>query len=67
MNGQKKSVNMTCLKCNQQLTEQKVTFHYIDFPISASLPCCPSCGQVYLPEEFVEGKLSEAEKTLEDK
>lgn len=57
----------SCVKCSTRLTEQKVTFHYLDFPISAPLPRCPVCGQVYLSEEFVEGKLAEVEKTLEDK
>jgi NAD-dependent SIR2 family protein deacetylase len=61
------SANMTCLKCNEKLTEQKVRFTYLNFPITTTLPACPVCGQAYLSEEFAEGKLAEVEQTLEDK
>ncbi len=58
---------MTCFKCHDHLIEKKVLFTYLNFPFSTTLPRCPSCGQTYLSEDFVEGKLSDVEKTLEDK
>ena len=35
------------------------------FPVD--LRRCPKCGQVFIPEELVLGKMSEVEKLLEDK
>lgn len=58
---------LTCLKCHERLIEKKVVFNYLNCPVSTKQPCCPSCGQIYLSEEFVMGKLNEVEKTLEDK
>lgn len=61
------ALNLICQKCDQHLVETRVTFTYLQFPISTPLPCCPTCGQIYISEEFASGKLSEVEKTLEDK
>jgi hypothetical protein len=58
---------ITCLKCNVTLTEQKVRFTYLNIPFWDTLPACPVCRQVYLSEEYAEGKLAAVEKTLEDK
>lgn len=35
------------------------------FPVD--LPVCPSCGQVFVPEELALGKMAAVEKALEDK
>jgi hypothetical protein len=59
--------DMTCLKCGMRLVEQKTTLTYLGFTFSSPLPRCPVCGQAYLSAEFVAGKLSDVEKTLEDK
>lgn len=58
---------LTCLKCDKQLTPQKMNFTYLDFSFTTPLLCCPVCKQVYIPEEFVKGKLDDVEKALEDK
>ena len=58
---------MMCLKCDRQLVERKTLFTYLNFTFSSPLPCCPVCGQVYISEEFVSGKLNDVEATLEDK
>jgi hypothetical protein len=58
---------MTCLKCGEKLAPRRVSFNYLGFPFSTALPACPVCGQAYLSEEFVAGKLLDVEKTLEDK
>jgi hypothetical protein len=60
-------MTMKCLKCDRNLEERRTLFTYLGFPISAPLPRCPVCGQVYVSEEFALGKLAEVEKTLEDK
>ena len=59
--------DMTCLKCGLRLAERKTVFTYLGFTFSSPLPRCPGCGQVYVSPEFAAGKLSEVEKTLEDK
>ena len=67
MNAPAKASGIMCLKCNKQLTEQKTLFTYLNFTFSAPLPRCPVCGQVYISEEYVSGKLNDVEATLEDK
>ena len=29
--------------------------------------CCPKCGEVYLPEALVKGRMADVERELEDK
>jgi hypothetical protein len=65
--GSSAASDIICLKCSRSLTEQKTYFHYFGFPFSTPLPRCPECGQVYMPQSFAAGKLSEVETTLEDK
>lgn len=59
--------NMFCVKCNVPLVEQKTSFAYLGFNFNTELPRCPSCGQVFISEELVKGKMAEVETTLEDK
>jgi hypothetical protein len=59
--------NMTCVKCDAALFELKTVFTYLQFTFTAPLPRCPVCGQVYISEEYVTGKLNDVEETLEDK
>ncbi|MGI6492012.1 MAG: DVU_1557 family redox protein [Pelotomaculum sp.] len=58
---------LICLKCNVRLELRKASFTYLGFNFNTELPGCPVCGQVYLPEELVEGKVKEVEMSLEDK
>lgn len=44
-----------------------VSFAYLGHNFSAELPKCPQCGQVYLSEELVKGKVTQVETGLEDK
>ena len=56
-----------CEKCGVELVEEKTILRYLDFEFPADLPRCPQCGQVYISEELVQGKVSQVEATLEDK
>ncbi|NLP44564.1 MAG: hypothetical protein GX351_08050 [Peptococcaceae bacterium] len=56
-----------CYHCQIPLTIKKVNISYEGQTMAADLPACPQCGQVYLSEEVVRGKIHEIEKSLEDK
>ena len=56
-----------CAKCNVDMTPQKTFFQYLGHSFSADLPTCPRCGQVYVPEEIVVGRMAQVEQMLEDK
>lgn len=40
---------------------------YLSYEVTAPLPCCPECGQVYWSEALVREKMLEAETEMEDK
>lgn len=56
-----------CCQCNRLLKPRKATLHYLGHDFSVTLPGCPECGQIFLSEELVNGKVAEVEQTLEDK
>lgn len=58
---------MLCGKCNVPLVTEKTELWYQKQSMSANLLRCPKCGQVYISEELVKGKMFEVEKALEDK
>ena len=58
---------LICCKCDMELEQKKITFNYMGFNFHTDLPCCPSCGQVYIPEDLVTGKMAEVEMELEEK
>ncbi len=58
---------LICEKCQAALVEKKVHFTYLGHAFSADLPCCPSCGQVFISEELAKGRIAQVEMTLEDK
>ncbi|TEB04438.1 hypothetical protein Psch_04165 [Pelotomaculum schinkii] len=59
--------NMMCGKCNMFLEDGKIDLTYQKQFIPVKLLRCPKCGQVYISEELVKGKMFEVEKALEDK
>lgn len=61
------SKKLICNLCNVPLTPQKTEFHYLGHTFSADIPKCPKCGQVYIPEDLVTGKMAQVEMQLEDK
>lgn len=59
--------NLICDKCQVRMEPGEVVLQYMgnDFPIQ--MPKCPSCGQVFIPEELAVGKILQVERALEDK
>ena len=58
---------LTCMKCKVKLEKGKAKFLYLDNGFPVELPVCPQCGQAFVPEELVKGKMLEVEKMLEEK
>ncbi|MCL1873010.1 MAG: hypothetical protein FWF85_02700 [Clostridiales bacterium] len=56
-----------CDYCNVELEPQKTHFTYLGHAFHAEIPCCPKCGQVYIDEELVKGRMARVEMELEDK
>ena len=56
-----------CNLCNRKLEKRKVKLKYMKYYMEAELLQCPACGQVYISEELAEGKISQVEKSLEEK
>lgn len=50
-----------------EMKEEKVFFEYIGHSFQHPLPRCPKCGEVYIPESLVRGRMAEVEMQLEDK
>ena len=58
---------MICTKCNEELQMMQASIDYLSFHLTEKVLCCPKCGQVFIPEELVDGKIAELETTLEEK
>jgi len=56
-----------CACCGVPLALGKVMISYLGSAFPVDLLKCPSCGQVYIPEDLALGKIAEVEKSLEDK
>ncbi len=56
-----------CMKCNVALVKTKTDFSYLKHNFDTELLRCPICGQVYIPEALVKGKINEVEMALEEK
>jgi len=56
-----------CCKCNIALKPAKINFQYLGHSFQAEMQRCPQCGQVYIPEALVKGRMAEVEMLLEDK
>jgi ferredoxin len=59
--------DMICARCGVPLEPAETKFSYLGHAFSHPVPKCPVCGQVYISEELVNGKISEVEALLEDK
>ena len=68
-NGKTKSEiqNWKCGKCDKELTIRKVVLEYMGHTIQHDVPACPKCNKVYISKELAEGRMREAEETLEEK
>ncbi len=58
---------LVCGKCGEKMEIGRVKLTYLGNSFPVSLPKCPSCGQVFIPEELALGKMLRVEKSLEDK
>lgn len=58
---------LICNKCRMELIPTNANFSYLGHSFRAEVPRCPGCGQAYLSEELVKGRIAEVEMELEDK
>ena len=58
---------LICDKCNVEMQLIEVQFKYLSRSFRYKVPRCPQCGQVSLPEELVNGRMSEVEAMIEEK
>ena len=58
---------LICDKCKIEMTDIEVQFSYLGKSFRHKVKRCPKCGQVCISEETVNGRMSMAEKMLEDK
>lgn len=56
-----------CHSCLANVEEKKTHFGYLTYSFSSNIQCCPVCGQVYIPESLVKGRIAQVEMNLEDK
>ncbi|MDR2356355.1 MAG: hypothetical protein LBE16_09230 [Clostridiales Family XIII bacterium] len=56
-----------CNPCKVKLKTFRTDFTYMGRSFSTETLRCPECGQIYLPEELVRGRMAEVEYALEDK
>ncbi len=56
-----------CYKCQKELVMEKVNFSYLGHNFHADILKCPVCGEVYISEALVRGRMTEVEMLMEDK
>lgn len=58
---------LICDKCKVEMEDQEVQFSYLNRSFRHKVQRCPQCGQVCIPEELVNGRMSQVEALLEEK
>ena len=58
---------LICDRDQVELEEIDAQFRYIGKSFRHKVNRCPVCGQIFLPEELVIGRMAEVERKLEDK
>ena len=58
---------LICGRCRVPLVMRSATLTYLAHQVKQDFPRCPVCGEIYLSEELVKGKMHEVEIMLEDK
>ena len=58
---------LICDKCNVEMQLIEVQFKYLSRSFRYKVPRSPQCGQESLPEELVNGRMSEVEAMIEEK
>lgn len=59
--------DLICCKCNKKLKPQKTDFTYLGHSFFTEILRCPECGEVFIPEDLVKGRIAMVEMELEDK
>ena len=62
-----KNEKLLCEKCQVEMLPLELEFSYLKRSFHHEVLRCPSCGQVYVPEDLATGRMSEVETLLEDK
>ncbi len=62
-----KNEKKICSQCDVALTPMKATFRYLKRSFEHEVLRCPSCGQVYIPEDLAKGRMAQVEASLEEK
>ena len=65
MNEKEKEI--LCARCERKLVSAQTAFRYIGHTFHTDILRCPECGEAYIPESLVRGRMQEVEKELEDK
>jgi uncharacterized protein with PIN domain len=58
---------MICVRCEEELVPKKINMEYLGHRVSTTLPVCPKCGNLFIPESLIREKMRALEETLEDK
>ena len=56
-----------CRRCQVEMVPKSTFFDYLGHKFPHEILCCPKCGEVYLPEALVKGRMADVERELEDK
>ena len=56
-----------CRRCQVEMVPKSTFFDYLGHTFHTEILCCPKCGEVYLPEALVKGRMADVERELEDK
>ncbi len=62
-----KSNKLICDKCREEMVLAPTNFTYLGHAFRTEVLRCPACGQVFIPEDLVKGRMAEVELMLEDK
>lgn len=58
---------LMCNRCQVALEPIEASFSYLDRSFKHTVHRCPSCGQVYIPEDMATSKMKQVEEALEEK
>ena len=59
--------SMRCARCDVPLQPAPVKLVYLGHSFVQEFPRCPQCGEIFIPEDVVSGKIQPVEISLEDK
>ena len=56
-----------CRRCQVEMVPKSTFLTIWGTIFHTEILCCPKCGEVYLPEALVKGRMADVERELEDK